>query len=81
MVFNAGGYFDQSFAITNQGVRAFATEFYATSADSFQANYFHTDIITRGLLNCTYGPALKSFPFLEDASVLHLAIRRFMIPS
>lgn len=77
-LFNSGGYFDQSFAITNQGVRMFATEFYATGAGSFEANYFHTDLTTRGLLNCTYGPALKSFPFFEDASVLHSAIGRFM---
>lgn len=77
-LFNPGGYFDQSFAITNQGVRMFATEFYATSAGSFQANYFHTEVVTRGLLNCTYGPALKSFPFFEDASILHSAIRHFM---
>lgn len=77
-LFNSGGYFDQSFAITNQGVRMFATEFYATSAGSFQGNYFHTDLITRGLLNCTDGPALKSFPFFEDANILHSAIRHFM---
>ena len=77
-LFNSGGYFDQSFAITNQGVRMFATDFYAKGAGSFEANYFHTDLITRGLLNCTHGPALKSFPFFEDASILHSAIRRFM---
>lgn len=77
-LFNSGGYFDQSFAITNQGVRMFATEFYARSAGSFQGNYFHTDLIRRGLLDCTYGPVLKSFPFFEDANIMHLAIRRFM---
>lgn len=78
-LFNNGGYFDQSFAITNQGVRMFATEFYPGAAGPFQANYFHADLVARGLLNCTYGPALKSFPFFEDASVLHGAIHRFMV--
>lgn len=77
-LFNSGGYFDQSFAITNAGVRSFATTFYAAGAGSFQANYFQSDLTTRGLIDCTYGPALKSFPFFEDASVLHSAIGRFM---
>lgn len=77
-LFNDGGYFDQSFAITNQGVRMFATEFYPKTAGPFRANYFYTDLVARGLLNCTYGPALRSFPFFEDASVLHSAIHQFM---
>lgn len=79
VLFNPGGYFDQSFAITNHGVRMFATEFYPTTAGPFQANYLHTDLIKRGLLNCTYGPALRFFPFYDDASKLHSSLHKFMV--
>jgi len=72
-----GGLFDQSFAITNLDVRQFATEFYPF-ASAFQPNFFHANLTTRGLLNCTYGPALKSFPFLSDAFVIHSSITAFL---
>ena len=78
-LFNPDGYFDQSFAITNVGVRQYATEFYPNAAGPFQANYFITDLKSRGLIDCTYGPELKSFPFFEDAGVLHAAIHDFMV--
>jgi hypothetical protein len=78
VLFNPGGYFDQSFAINSLGVRMFATEFYPTTAGAFQANYFENDLITRCILNCTYGPALKSIPFFEDAKIPHSFIRSFM---
>ena len=78
VLFNDGGYFDQSFAITNQGVRTFATDFYRQIAGPFQANYFHADLVKRGLLNCTYGPAFRSFPFFEDAGIIHSSIRKLI---
>lgn len=78
VLFNDGGFFDQSFAITNQGVRTFATDFYPKIAGPFQANYFHADLVKRGLLNCTYGPAFRSFPFFEDASTIHSSMRKFI---
>lgn len=78
VLFNTGGFFDQNFAISNAGVRTFATDFYPNVAGPFQANYFHTELMNRGLLNCTYGPELKNFPFYEDANILHSSIRRFM---
>ena len=78
VLFNDGGFFDQSFAITNQGVRTFATDFYPKIAGPFQANYFQADLVKRGLLNCTYGPAFISFPFFEDASTIHSSIRKFI---
>lgn len=78
VLFNDGGFFDQSFAITNEGVRTFATDFYPKIAGPFQANYFHADLVKRGLLNCSYGPAFTSFPFFEDASTLHSSIRKFI---
>jgi hypothetical protein len=37
-----------------------------------------TDIESRGLLNSPYGPALKNFPFYEDASTIYNAMHTFM---
>jgi hypothetical protein len=78
VLFNDGGFFDQVFAITNHGVRLFATEAYWTVAGAFRSNYFHADLVKRGLLNSTYGPPLTSFPFLEDGERLFALIRCFM---
>ena len=78
VLFNPGGFFDQNFAISSLGVRMFATEFYPTVAGPFRSNYFHADLRKRGLLDCTYGPALKDFPFFEDASLILTSIRHFM---
>lgn len=78
VLFNSEGLFDKSFAITNIGVRMFATEFYPTVAGPFRANYLHRELVSRGLIECVYGPALASVPFYQDASALLAAIRRFM---
>ncbi len=77
VLFNPGGYFDQSFFLDNEAVRQFATEYYPLTAGPFRANYFRQDLISRGLINCTYGPALKSFPFYEDASAMVSTLHRF----
>jgi len=78
VLFNSEGLFDKSFAITNIGVRKFASEFYPLVAGPFQANYFSSNLIARGLLNCTYGPELPFLPFYTDASAMVAAIRRFI---
>jgi hypothetical protein len=78
VLFNPSGLFDKSFAITNIGVRMFASEFYPSIAGPFQSNYLDTDLVTRGLVNCTYGPALASVPFYEDTRELLVAITRFI---
>ena len=78
VLFNDGGFFDQSFAINNTGVRMFATDFYPAVAGPFRANYFENNLIRRGLFNCTWGPAFKSFPFLDDAGRMHQSIHRFV---
>ena len=77
VLFNPGGFFDQSFALNNEAVRQFATEHYPLSAGPFQSNYFHQDLVARGLLNCTYGPALASVPFYDDGDVIVASLRRF----
>ena len=77
VLFNPGGYFDQSFSLSNDAVRQFATEYYPLTAGAFRANYFHRDLNSRGLINCSYGPALKTFPFYEDASDMVSTLHRF----
>ncbi|MCJ1405413.1 hypothetical protein MMC11_008641 [Xylographa trunciseda] len=77
VLFNPGGVFDQSFALSNEAVRQFATEHYPLSAGPFQSNYFHQDLVARGLVNCTYGPALTSVPFYDDGNAIVSSLRRF----
>ncbi|RYO74740.1 hypothetical protein DL766_004180 [Monosporascus sp. MC13-8B] len=77
VLFNEGGIFDQSFAVSNHGVRQFATDFYPI-AGAFRSNYFEENIRRRGLINCTYGPDLPHFPFYEDGSQILPVIRRFV---
>jgi hypothetical protein len=47
------------------------------SAD-FQRNYYRSEFKSRGLVNSSFGPTFKSFPFYEDTSVIVEAIREFM---
>ena len=47
-------------------------------ASAFQSNYFEPNLERRGLINSAFGPRLKTFPFYQDASVIHAAIHRFM---
>lgn len=77
VLFNPGGFFDQTFFLSNEAVRQFATEYYPLTAGAFQANYFHQDLISRGLISCSYGPALKSLPYYEDASAMVSTLSRF----
>lgn len=74
---NPGTAFDQFFAVSGAGTSDYATDLYATSAGAFTPNYFHTDLETRGLVNSSIGPPLKSFPYHEDVSVIHSAQHDF----
>lgn len=47
------------------------------SAD-FERNYYRSEFKARGLVDSSFGPELKSFPFYEDTSVITEAIREFM---
>ncbi|TRX96571.1 hypothetical protein FHL15_002473 [Xylaria flabelliformis] len=47
------------------------------SAD-FERNYYRSEFKARGLVDSSFGPKLKSFPFYEDTSVIIEAIREFM---
>ncbi|KAI1122619.1 lipoxygenase [Nemania abortiva] len=45
---------------------------------SFQGNYYRSNFKKRGLVDSSFGPKLKSFPFYEDTSVVTESIREFM---
>ncbi|KAI0539307.1 lipoxygenase [Xylaria digitata] len=47
------------------------------SAD-FERNYYRSEFKKRGLIDGSFGPKIKSFPFYEDTSVVTEAIRNFM---
>ncbi|KAI1826649.1 lipoxygenase [Xylaria intraflava] len=67
------------YAWTSVAGRTYANQVYNSGEVSmFEGNYYRTFLERQGLINCTYGPALKSFPFYEDASVVTEAIRGFM---
>ncbi|KAK3641891.1 hypothetical protein LTR56_000051 [Elasticomyces elasticus] len=65
------------FAHTGQSAKDYCTNSYENGNDRFQANYFKTELRSRGLID-GYGPALKHFPSYEDASRLHDAVPTFM---
>lgn len=69
VLFNDGGYLDRAFYVNHVGAGQFVADFYPT-AGAFQANYLSTDLKTRGLINSTFGPELKNFPFYEDAKAV-----------
>lgn len=68
-LFNVGGTFDQIFYINHTGVDQFTADFYPT-AGAFKSNYLDTNLKSRGLIDCSYGPELKSFPFYKDAKAI-----------
>lgn len=75
---NEGGIFDRYFSITGQGAELAMSFYYNSGGGAFQANYLVNNLESRGLINCTYGPALKTNPFFQDASQITLALRRFV---
>lgn len=76
-LFDKGAAFDTLFPITGTGARDFVTELYFNGTGSFKSGYFETDLRDRGLIYGD-GPDLKHFPYYENASVIHKAIRSFM---
>lgn len=79
ILFNPGGAVDQIFGYTGAAAQDFTTSlYYNGGAGNFQANYFLTNLESRGLVNSAFGPELPHFPFYEDASVIHNAIQDVM---
>jgi len=75
---NAGGVFDKYFSLGGEAFAEFCSNTYYQTAGAFQANYLQNNLRARGLLDCSYGPPLKSFPFLEDADLIRTHIQTFM---
>ncbi|KAF7524016.1 hypothetical protein G7054_g11560 [Neopestalotiopsis clavispora] len=79
ILFAPGGAADEQFPFTGTEAQDYSTKRYSQDGSGrFQANYFESDLESRGLLNSNFGPALKHFPFYEDASTIHDAIHAFM---
>lgn len=78
VLFADGAFFDQLLPFTGAAAEGYNTDLYFNGSGSFQANYFQTNLNTRGLINATVGPELTSFPYYEDASVIYSALRAFM---
>ena len=76
-LFNDGGFFDSSFAPTNFGGRTLSSDLYPTHAGLFQSSQFANDLLSRGLVNCTYGPLLKTMPFYDTVQPMAAAIHKF----
>jgi len=76
-LFNDGGFFDSSFAVTNFAGRLLSGHLYTMHAGHFRASQFATDLVSRGLVNSSNGPALKSMPFYDTVSPMVAAIHDF----
>lgn len=77
-LFASGAGVDETFGFTGTAAQEFTTNLYFGGSGKFQSNYFLEDLKSRGLIGSTFGPALKNFPFYEDASVVYNAIQAFM---
>ncbi|KAK7747564.1 hypothetical protein SLS62_009063 [Diatrype stigma] len=74
----SGGPVDQLFPWAGSIAQDYTDGLYQSGeASAWQANYFSTNLAARGLINSKFGPALKSFPFHDDASTVLGAIRTF----
>ena len=60
------------------GVQTASDFYYNGTAGLFQSNYFERNLEHRGLLNSRTGPALRHFPYYEDALPIHRAQQLFM---
>lgn len=76
-LFNDGGFFDSSFAPTNFGGRSLSSDLYSAGAGLFRSSQFGPDLVSRGLVNCNYGPALKNMPFYDTVNPMVTAIHDF----
>ena len=77
-LFNPGGFFDQTAAVDHTAVPEFVDQFYPAVAGRFRSNYLHESLVSRGLLDCSYGPELNHLPFFEDADPIVASLRRFV---
>ena len=73
-----GGPIDQAFYVNANGAREFVAEWYPI-VGRYQSNYLNNFLEAQGLINESWGPALKSFPFYSDAEPLNKALEEFFI--
>lgn len=79
LLFLPGAAVDQVFAYTGTAAQDYTTNLYKNAGSGrFQANYFTSDLESRGLVNSPFGPALTNFPFYEDGLTIYNAISTFM---
>lgn len=78
LLFAPGAAVDAIYGYTGRAAEKFTDSLYHGGQGRFQANYFLTDLETRGLINSTVGPELANFPFYEDALCIYNAIHEFM---
>lgn len=78
VLFAPGQAVDSIFGYTGTAAQQFTDQLYHGGQGRFQANYFLTDLKTRGLINSTIGPDLANFPFYEDGLAIYSAIHAFM---
>ncbi|PWY93119.1 putative arachidonate 5-lipoxygenase [Aspergillus sclerotioniger CBS 115572] len=76
-LFNEGGFYDSSFALPNWAGKKYATDAYWEHAGHFRATGFYRDLADRGLVDCSYGPPLRSFPFYDTVAPMVKAIEDF----
>ncbi|WPH04308.1 Hypothetical protein R9X50_00719700 [Acrodontium crateriforme] len=77
ILFQPGATVDQLFPFTGQSAQDYTTKRYKTGgAGAVESQYFKSELRARGLIDSPYGPALKHFPFYEDASIIHDAAEK-----
>lgn len=75
----AGGPIDQLFPWSGSQAGNYTSTLYQSDeASAFQANYFRSNLRRRGLIDSSFGPKIKTFPFYRDASAIYAEIRRFV---
>ncbi|TEA12004.1 Manganese lipoxygenase [Colletotrichum sidae] len=75
---NPGGSIEQNFAWNGAEAVRYSQQVWKSGGEAWRSNYLSTKLVRRGLLDCAYGPPLKSFPYYEDVSVIMDAMRAFL---
>lgn len=75
-LFAEGGLVDTYFGLNHEAAYSMFSEFYPVGG-AFVSTYLENEVSSRCLVNCSYGPALKSFPYYEDALVIQSSLKAF----
>ncbi|USW50314.1 Putative lipoxygenase, lipoxygenase domain superfamily [Septoria linicola] len=77
-LFAPGAAVDRYFGYTGAAAAQYSEDLYASGyAGAFRSNYLADNLKRRGLINST-GPALKHFPFYENALPIYQVTRKFI---